>query len=149
MSNKMRNSKSLSEDIITDEIAWPEMYQIESNGKAQIKYANDIFYRRCTICESQSGKNLRQLDDYDQEFYNSQEYLQFLEKNQNVQVTLIPSSQSSQEKLGFKWAINQLKNDQMILELEFTNPEMISIYPEKDILQISFFNTHQFMLDKN
>lgn len=75
--------------------------------------------------------------------------MQYLVQNKNVQVKLIPSSSSSLVKLDFSWKITELAFDKFIVKLDFTNPELISIYKEKDAIEIQFFNTHQFMIDKN
>ena len=62
---------------------------------------------------------------------------------------MIPSASSSTDLLDFKWSIKELTTKSIELELVFENPEMVSIYEEKDYLKVQFFNTHQFMMDKN
>ena len=55
-------------------------------------------------------------------------------ENKNIIVSLMPSSSSSVDQLEFKWTIKELTADRMAIELEFTKPDMVSIYQTKDII---------------
>ena len=73
---------------------------------------------------------------------------QQLQQDDSIQQNSFRSSASKDSnQLAFVWEIDQIKDTGIDISLEFLQPEMVSMYGVKDMLQITFKNTFQFMMD--
>ena len=135
----MKNSERYG--IRQEKIPWPEVQEINEDGKMTIKYTKEVVY--IGLEQFLIGSVRRDLQDT---FVTNDESIAFresLKENENIVVRLIPSQKS--DELEFNWTISRLWSLGLEIELTFDHPELVSVYQSKDILQIQFFNSHQFM----
>ena len=58
-------------------------------------------------------------------------------KQPALKVEILPGSKSTIENLKFKWICKLLNETNMLLNLKFDFPNLISVYPEKENLRIT------------
>ena len=131
----MRETKL--ENFDPEKIPWPEVNKVSDSGLVEISYALEVNYRPCMSClEDESGKlrQLSEIDDLTDDFTKSSAYLNLLKQNENIKVSIIPNSVSSEDSYDFSWSIIELRSDGLQISLEFAQPELVSVFGERDIV---------------
>jgi hypothetical protein len=59
---------------------------------------------------------------------------------------IIPSSTLNQDGLDFNWEIVAMNHEEIKLQLYFKDPVHVSTGFNPDRLQVSFFNTHKWLV---
>ena len=98
---KMRDFEGF--EVSSKDIPWPEVTKVRDDGKIELVYALNVLYRKCAVCsDSQTGKG-RQLAT---EYFNTKAFRDYLKKNENIVIKLIPSSSmSANQELSFTWRV--------------------------------------------
>ena len=122
-----------------EKIAWPFPKKISGAGSFQIGFTNKVWY---VPIRRQLSDNKLQYEDFD-----TVSYRRMLKEKKYVVVRLVPSTDSNVDQLNFKWVISSLTHEGIELKIQFDKPEMISVYREKDFLEVIFLKTHEFMVD--
>lgn len=130
----------------------PTVASIDKFGNIEITFSSNL--NPPTLEQFHTNLDLRRLQSVDVEFDESfsaelteaSGLDQLIKLTNSVEMSLVPGSNMDLDKREFSWSIVHLEGKEMVIELDFDNPEYISSGDDNtDVLVISFYNTEYFL----